>query len=320
MKQFFFVIILILSFQLNAQDCDIDNWIDSVYSFDASILALREIDSDTNHEFADSVIIPDTLINKYLKLFSSVYSLKTNTTDSIFIYNKIHVFPNISYNSLFMKIDTNYSWIKTYLQDSLISGNYTFDSITSLYNFKLDEYWLNFTSFRAIIIKTKSILNVPALVPLFQQIDGLYDIIGYCYCEGDGDNIEVNFINDTAKISFSAGWGDCPAGCMNRHYWEFSVKECQAKFEGSFGDPFPLINNEISNEIKVYPNPVSDKLYLFNNSMGKSYIQIYDLSGNIISQFESVSREIDFIGFKSGIYILRMIHDNKTDVIKIIKR
>ena len=319
MKQYLWVIILILSFRLYAQDCDIDYWIDSIYSFDASILALREIDSDTNHEFVDSVIIPDTLINKYLKLLSSVYSLKTNTTDSIFTYKKIHVFPNISYNSLFMKIDTNYAWIKTFLQDSLISGNNTFDSITSLYNFKLDEYW-NFTSFNAIIIKTKSILNIPSLVPIFQQFDGLSDIIGYCLCEGDGDNIETIIINDTANISFSAGWGDCPAGCMFRHYWEFSVIECNAEFEGSYGDPFTLLNDEISNKMIVYPNPVSDKLYLFEKNMGKSYILIYDLSGNVISQFESVSREIDFTGFKSGIYMLRMIHDNKIDVIKIIKR
>jgi len=319
MKKYFWILILILSFRLSAQDCDIDNWIDSVYSFDASILALREIQSDTNHEFVDSVITPDTLINKYLKLLSSVYGLKTNATDSIFTYNKIHVFPNISYNSLWMKIDTNYSWIKTYLKDSLISGNNTFDSITSLYNFKLDAYW-NFTSFKAIIIKTELILNIPALVPIFQQIDGLSDIIGYCFCEGDGNNIETVYNNDTANISFSVGWGDCPAGCMNRHYWEFSVKECKAEFKGSYGDPFTLINDEKSIEMKIYPNPVSDKLYLFENNMDISYIQIYDLSGNVISQYGSVSREIDFTGFKSGIYILRIIHDNKIEAIKIIKR
>ena len=87
-------------------------------------------------------------------------------------------------------------------------------------------------------------------------------------------------------------WGDCSAGCLNRHYWEFSVKEYKAEFEGSYGDPFTLINDQISNDMKVYPYPVSDKLLLFENNMGKSYIQIYDLSGNVISQFESVTEKL----------------------------
>jgi hypothetical protein len=161
MKTLVLIIIILAPIHIFAQDCDIDEWIGSAYRFDASFLALKEIQSNPTHEFTDSINVPDTLINKYLKFLTSIYHLNTSTTDSIFLKEKIHVFPDIPYNSLVMTIDTSYNWIRTYLIDSIYSGYSSFDSVTALYHFKLVNIW---HSINAITLQSESVLNVHALV------------------------------------------------------------------------------------------------------------------------------------------------------------
>lgn len=36
---------------------------------------------------------------------------------------------------------------------------------------------------------------------------------------GGGNGIQYN----SGTYTFSLGWGDCPSGCINNHYWEFNV-------------------------------------------------------------------------------------------------
>jgi hypothetical protein len=317
MKTLILIIITLTPIHILAQECDIDEWIGTTYRFDASFLALKEIQSNPTHEYTDSINIPDTLINKYLKLFTSIYHLKTSRTDSIFLNKEIHVFPDIPYNSLVMTIDTSYEWIRNYLIDSVTSGYNSFDSVTTLYNFTLVHIW---HSINAITIQSESVLNVRGLVPVFEKLNGLSDIEAYCNCEGDGNDIQVNYNADTAVIEFSVAWGDCPSGCMNRHYWKYEVANCQAEFKGAFGDPFTSLNSLVTNENIMFPNPITDKLYFSQDFRGIKSVQIFNLSGNFQNKYEVIDNEIDLRDLKAGIYILKIQYDDKTNSVKIIKR
>jgi hypothetical protein len=43
-------------------------------------------------------------------------------------------------------------------------------------------------------------------------------------CIGDGSHIEIIYFNpDFIQLIYSYGWGDCPSGCTNRHYWELGI-------------------------------------------------------------------------------------------------
>lgn len=43
-------------------------------------------------------------------------------------------------------------------------------------------------------------------------------------CIGDGSQIEImDYSSDYIRLIYSYGWGDCSAGCTNRHYWEIGV-------------------------------------------------------------------------------------------------
>ena len=42
------------------------------------------------------------------------------------------------------------------------------------------------------------------------------------------------------RITFTNGWGDCPAGCINKHHWTFEVTASGAvTLAGETGDPLP---------------------------------------------------------------------------------
>lgn len=50
---------------------------------------------------------------------------------------------------------------------------------------------------------------------------------------GGGDRIRYQ----AGVYEFSHGWGDCPSGCLNRHYWKFSVSPSGAKLISESGSP-----------------------------------------------------------------------------------
>lgn len=43
------------------------------------------------------------------------------------------------------------------------------------------------------------------------------DLIGAC-CWSEAKAVEGGY-----QVVFTVGWGDCPAGCINRHRWTFAV-------------------------------------------------------------------------------------------------
>lgn len=62
--------------------------------------------------------------------------------------------------------------------------------------------------------------NPTALIPLLKSRFGVVDIEPNGFI-GDGDTIL--FDPSSGSYTFSHGWGDCPAGCISRQFWVFSV-------------------------------------------------------------------------------------------------
>ena len=51
---------------------------------------------------------------------------------------------------------------------------------------------------------------------------------------------EVTQSSDGYRVLVHAGWGDCPAGCINKHEWTYSVSENgEVELTGETGDPVP---------------------------------------------------------------------------------
>jgi hypothetical protein len=64
----------------------------------------------------------------------------------------------------------------------------------------------------------EAVARVQAERPEFAGLGPLDpDIIGAC-CWSESKAVEGGY-----QVTFTVGWGDCPAGCINRHVWTFAV-------------------------------------------------------------------------------------------------
>lgn len=83
------------------------------------------------------------------------------------------------------------------------------------------------------------------------------------------------------------------------------------------------INNENSNELSVYPNPVCDELIISLPDKENTYkISVYDITGKIV--FDKIdlleNSNINFSSLQSGIYTVKAMSNDKCLSAKIVKR
>lgn len=145
---------------------------------------------------------------------------------------------------------------------------------------------------------------------------------------------EVEFIFEDINLPFANG--------SNNGYVSFKIKTKPTLIEGDtfsnqvniyFDYNFPivtnnyvtLIQNPLSNDqfeseyVSVYPNPVSDVLY-FKTLEEISKVEVYDISGRILSSNSILDNKLDVNRLQSGNYILKIYTQNKILTSKIIKQ
>lgn len=301
-----------------AQDCPPSQDILENYLFDAELLALREIHTNTYHEFFDSVWIPVELTNKYLGLLSSIDLLETELTRNIFDTYTIHVFPDVPYMEISMMVDTSLQWIKDFSKDSLISGNAQFDSIVSKYSFRLTSYY-HFSTFSSMRIQSVNVLNLNPIVDSLNNISGLSNVSAKSSWAGDGDDIRITYSSDTSFVEFSKGWGDCPSGCDQRQYWKYSIIDCSSSFINTYGDIYTGDKEVSFLHLNIYPNP-------FDNYMRVHYdkpvtrINIFSITGKKIKTVIPDNAEINLSFLNQGVYMLEVVSGIDRKMVKVIKR
>jgi hypothetical protein len=96
-------------------------------------------------------------------------------------------------------------------------------------------YGVSFMEFRdwdSKISLTFHTLYNPELLGPFYLIDGVAwtEPVGVWSCITD-------IAADPPHYNFEYGWGDCPAGCANQHFWEFVVNDGTAELVADHGDP-----------------------------------------------------------------------------------
>jgi hypothetical protein len=80
--------------------------------------------------------------------------------------------------------------------------------------------------------------------------------------------------------------------------------------------------HEGKNEILIFPNPVSDKLFVqIPDKLSGSMVSIYNSSGHKILEKEAIKEniEFDFSKLPSGIYYLKTVYEQLVGFDKIVK-
>ena len=113
--------------------------------------------------------------------------------------------------------------------------------------------------------------------------------------------------------------------CQQRHKI-FSINDayCVGKIIGTNTVRIELItaNQELADlEVKLFPNPTSDKITIQSDNFKNTTLQITDNFGKQLLQQNINKLEIilDFLNYSNGQYFLQLERDNKRIVYKIVK-
>ena len=78
---------------------------------------------------------------------------------------------------------------------------------------------------------------------------------------------------------------------------------------------FAKFINNFKENTYIYPNPVNNILNI-NTTLNDYTVEIYTISGQLISKSKNI-RTFDFSNFNSGIYLLKLITDQKFKIFKV---
>ena len=94
-----------------------------------------------------------------------------------------------------------------------------------------------------------------------------------------------------------------------------AIARGQGKFGGGVGDGYATesfsatvvsIKIELETELRVYPNPVKDVIYLENEKMNHADLALRDSQGRVLLKLNRVPSEIRIDHLSPGIYYLRV--------------
>ncbi|UCS92336.1 hypothetical protein KZP23_16735 [Echinicola marina] len=244
MKTYFYLLILsILMFSCIDNNPDeesiyngimVEDYILENYYDDAVQLYLEEIYTNEGHFNYNKHELQESEIQKILKIIQAVYNLDVPERDTVFNIHGIHGYYCNSYNSLTIKVDPSLPEMEKLSNDVIPTGNSTLDELLEKYDYDSTRTSYSYPDFPWMTIFFKGTYNMLPIGNEFEQLDGILDVSGFRGCVGDGNTIEVFRGRSSAKIVFSIGWGDCPAGCIHYRYWEFEVRNGMAKFLKSY--------------------------------------------------------------------------------------
>lgn len=101
-------------------------------------------------------------------------------------------------------------------------------------------------------------------------------------------------------------------------YFDYNAPIVTNSYTTTIQNTLGLQENEVLNTISIYPNPVKDMLY-FQTKENVLKIEIYDVSGRIISSKSILENKVNLSELKAGNYFLKLHTEKGITNTKIIK-
>ncbi|WP_040757132.1 T9SS type A sorting domain-containing protein [Winogradskyella psychrotolerans] len=78
-------------------------------------------------------------------------------------------------------------------------------------------------------------------------------------------------------------------------------------------------SDQILSELNIYPNPVSDNLFISKPNSEVLDVVLYDIYGNSVLQQKTIGESVDVSILTEGIYFIEISSENGRRIQKIIK-
>ena len=168
-----------------------------------------------------------------------IYNNSYKISNSFFEFAKsLHSYGAKTLYQISVSIDTSQSWSNNWKNGIKNTGIIEIDSIIDDYNldinfmFESDSvYWFE--------IKSKIPINYFALMNKLKETHE-FKTVEPTVLIGGGSNISLDNKDNYRNYRYYFGWGDCPSGCINHHYWILSLKDREIELVDEGGDPLNL--------------------------------------------------------------------------------
>lgn len=107
---------------------------------------------------------------------------------------------------------------------------------------------------------------------------------------GDGSDI---ISTQVGYYTFKHGYGDCPSGCMNNHFWDFHVDGGAVTLLNEYSNTLSGIDDVPSVEsvesFSIWPNPLnpSTTIRFTLGAPSPVSVRVYDVGGNLVRDLAS---------------------------------
>lgn len=244
--QFIFVLSLLCAStpaQTVQSTCTAPGSIIQLYQDDADRITVKRF-YQFNYTYSDSVKIPASYSDTVLRALIAVYNATAlPARNAVVSTYSIHTFSNPSLNKLNVFADSTLPWMQQLKQNNIPTGNSQIDNLLANYSLTVQNYsnWFGLYSYHMVRFTSLNNLNLAPLANTFTTIPNV------SYAElpsiiGDGNNITATVTPNYVDLSYKLAWGDCPAGCIYSHYWNFRVYyDCTVEWMGEFGYPIDVL-------------------------------------------------------------------------------
>jgi len=79
------------------------------------------------------------------------------------------------------------------------------------------------------------------------------------------------------------------------------------------------VNDLVQSKSIVYPNPVSDVLFISSEKITIEYLSVFSISGKLVLEQRNIDNSIDVSALPPGMYFLEVTSENDKAVQKFIK-
>lgn len=215
------------------QDSRVSDSIFEILLDDARLICM---DYYTNEEMEEleGIEFKEYHVAPILAALQTVYLDSVSTASMDIKKYDVHALCPEQIHKSYIKIDTtseNFNSWKNYD----FSDNLNLDLLIDEYDLQLDSIGKD-----SYVVKTPIGINHESLSRELAKFPFILEA-NSANCIGDGSHIELIYLSpDFIHLIYSYGWGDCPSGCINRHYWELGIYGSGAiEFMGESGKDLP---------------------------------------------------------------------------------
>lgn len=221
-----------------SSSCEITEAIMADHYESARILYTRLVRSDDEHEEYNADTVSSTGIVNILERLAAIETAAAESPEIAVFTTEMNISATEGWSPseliLSFPDEASMEDLKTSLGTS---GYEVLDRLVNDYDFEIGDEW---DIIDAFTLEGTYSMNIEAIVSgLNAELpEGIS--ADYNFYFGDSGDITYTAFADYDEFVFSHGWGDCPSGCIHRHYWKVTVDEdCVVSLVEEWGDDLP---------------------------------------------------------------------------------